>query len=106
MLSACPVQKSSHCIKYKKLERPSGQTVQPTELEKRDRHPTLLMLPKLKTYSPLLQCSECVQSKNRVDLVEVSIFYKVEKMSSQTVRLIKIKTWPPILPQQVVLQFL
>ena len=36
--------------------------------------------------SLLLQSSRHVQSKNRVDLVEVSIFYKSEKMSSQTVR--------------------
>ena len=28
----------------------------------------------------------CVQSKNGVDLVEVSIFYKSEKTSGQTVR--------------------
>ena len=41
-------------------------------------------------YSLLLQCSGCVQSKNGVDLVEVSIFYKSEKMRGQ--RPIKIKT--------------
>ena len=34
-----------------------------------------------KLYS--LQCSGCVQSKNGVDLVEVSIFNKSEKMSGQ-----------------------
>ena len=32
-----------------------------------------------------------VQSKNGVDLVEVSIIHKSEKMSGQTIRLIKIK---------------
>ena len=37
-------------------------------------------------------CTECVQSKNRVDLVEASIFYKSKKTSGQTVRLMKIKT--------------
>ena len=45
-----------------------------------------------KPYSLLLQSSECVQSKNGVDLVEVSIFYKSEKTSGQTVRPIEIKT--------------
>ena len=41
----------------------------------------------LKLYCLLLQCSGRVQSKNGVDLVEVSIFYyKSEKMSGQTVR--------------------
>ena len=39
-----------------------------------------------------LQCSGHVQSKNGVDLVEVSIFYKSEKTNGQTVWPIKIKT--------------
>ena len=38
-----------------------------------------------KLYSLLLQCSGHVQSKNRVDLVEVSIFCKSEKKSGQTI---------------------
>ena len=45
-----------------------------------------------KPYSLLLQSSECVQSKNGVDLIEVSIFHKSEKTSGQTVRSIEIKT--------------
>ena len=40
----------------------------------------------------LLKCSGCVQYKNAVDLVEVSIFSKLEKTSGQTVRPVKIKT--------------
>ena len=36
--------------------------------------------------SRFLQCSGRVQSKNGVDLVEVSIFYKSEKTSGLTVR--------------------
>ena len=35
----------------------------------------------------LLQCSGCIQSRNGVDLVDVSIFYTSEKKSSQTVRM-------------------
>ena len=59
---------------------------------KKDHHPTFCCcFPDFKLYSLLLQCSECVQSKNRVDLVELSIFYKPEKTSGQTVRPIKIK---------------
>ena len=38
-----------------------------------------------------MQCSGLVQSNNGVDLVEVSIFYKLEKKSGQTVPPIKIK---------------
>ena len=45
-----------------------------------------------KLNSSLLQCSRCVQSKTGVDLVEVSVFYKLEKISGQTVWPIKIKT--------------
>ena len=43
-----------------------------------------------KLYSSLLQCSGCVQSKNGVDLVEVSIFY-VEEDERQSIWPIKIK---------------
>ena len=42
----------------------------------------------------LLCCSNftgCVQSKNGVDLIKVSIFYKLEKTNSQTVWAIEIK---------------
>ena len=39
-----------------------------------------------------VQCSGCVQSKNGVDLVEISYFYKSEKTSSQAVQLKKIIT--------------
>ena len=42
-------------------------------------------------FIPYLQCSGCVQSNNGVDLVEVSIFYKSEKLSSQTVQPNKLK---------------
>ena len=45
-----------------------------------------------KLYSLLLQYSGRAQYKNGVDLVEVSIFYKMEKTSGQTVRPKKIKT--------------
>ena len=65
-----------------------SQTVRPTELEKIDCHPTLPLPPRLQT---LLQCSGHVQSKNGIDLVELSIFYKSEKMSGQNVRPKKIK---------------
>ena len=41
----------------------------------------------LKLYFLLLQCSGYVQSKNELDLVEVSIFYESEKTSGQTVQL-------------------
>ena len=77
----------------KKRNRPFSQTVQPTEKEAA----ILLCCCCLdfKLYSLLLQCSGRVQSKNGVDLVEVSAFYKSEKMSSQTVRPIKIKTAAP-----------
>ena len=37
-------------------------------------------------YSLLYKCSGYVQSKNGVDLVEVNIFYKLEKTSSPTVK--------------------
>ena len=62
----------------------------PTELEKK----RLLCCCRLdfKLYTLLLQCSGCVQSRNEVDLVEVSIFYKSEKTSGQTVRPENIKT--------------
>ena len=66
--------------------------IRPTEFEKK---PTILLCCyrlNFKLYSLLLQCSGHVQSENGVDLVEVSIFYKSEKTSGQTVRPIKIKT--------------
>ena len=56
-------------------KRLSSQTVGLTKLEKRDSHSILPLPLGLQT---LLQCSEWVQSKNGVDLVEVSIF-KSEK---------------------------
>ena len=37
----------------------------------------LKMIPGLQTYSSILQCSGCVQSKNGVNLVEASIFLLV-----------------------------
>ena len=37
-----------------------------------------------------LQCPGCVQFDNGVDLVKVSLFYKSENTSSQTIGLIKI----------------
>ena len=43
-------------------------------------------------FSFLLQCSGRVQFKSGVDLVELSIFYKSEKTSGQTIRPKKIKT--------------
>ena len=55
---------------------PLSLTVRPTELEKRDRYPTLLLPPELHALFFILQCSGRVQSKNGVDLVEV-IFLKV-----------------------------
>ena len=77
----------------KNRNRPFSRNDRLTEFEKRDRHPTLLLLSGLhKLYSLLLQSSGDVQSKNGVDLIEVSIFYKLEKMSGQTVRPIQIKT--------------
>ena len=79
---------SGECIFPK---RQLSLTIQPTELEKRDCYPTFCYCLDFKLYSSLLQCSGCVQSKNGVDLVEVSIF-KSEKTSFQTVRLIKIET--------------
>ena len=45
-----------------------------------------------KLYCLLMLCSGDVRSKNGVDLVKVSIFYKAEKMSGQTYRPIKIMT--------------
>ena len=72
-------------IRYKSVQ----SNCSADRVRKRDRHPTLLLPPELLTYSLLLQC---VQSKNGVDLVEVSSFYKSEKMSDQTVWPIKIKT--------------
>ena len=62
-------------------KRPSSRVVWPIELEKRDSHPTLLFSPGHEHYFLLLQCSGYVQAKNGVDLVEVSIFYKLEKKS-------------------------
>ena len=76
----------------KKRDRPPSQTVRPTKLEKRDRHPTLLLPPGLQLNSLHLQCSVRVQSKNGVDLVEVNISYKSEKTSGQTIPPKKIKT--------------
>ena len=72
--------------------RPLSRTVRPTELVKRDRHPTLPVPPGHQTLFLLLQCSGRVLSKNGVDLVEVSNFYKSEKTSNQTVRLKKINS--------------
>ena len=45
-----------------------------------------------KLYSLLLLCSGRVRSKIGIDLVEISIFYKSEKTSGQTVRPKQIKT--------------
>ena len=65
------------------------RTIRPTALEKRDRHPTLLLPPGLQTlfftFTMLWMCP----AKNGVDLVEVHkyfLFYKSEKMSSQMVQ--------------------
>ena len=78
---------------FEKLEnRLLSRTIWLTELEKRDRHPTLPFPPGLRTLSLLLQCSGRVQPKDGVDLVEVSIVYKSEKTSGQTVRPKNIKT--------------
>ena len=75
------------------MEQIIESTVQPTELEKRDCHLTLLMPPELQsllfTFTILWTCPV----QNGVDLVEVSIFYyKLEKSSGQTVWPINIKT--------------
>ena len=53
-------------------------------------HPTLPLPPDFKLYSLLLLCSGFVQSKNGVDLVEVSDLYKLEKMSGHTIWLKKV----------------
>ena len=53
---------------------------------KKTPHPTWPLLPGLQTFFLFLQCSGRVQSKNAVDLVEVSVFYKLEKTSGQTDR--------------------
>ena len=45
----------------------------------------------LKLYSSLLQYSGCVQFKNKVDLEEVSIFYKSEKTEQSNCLVIKRK---------------
>ena len=82
----------------KNQKRPLSQTVWLTKLKKRDHYPTLLLPPGFKLYSLLVQCSGCVQSKNRVDLVEVRIFYKSEKMSCQTVWPIKVKKRSTFVP--------
>ena len=56
---------------------PLSVTDQPTELEQRVRHPTLLLLPALQclffTFTILWTCAV----QKRVDLVEVSIFLYV-----------------------------
>ena len=58
-----------------------SQTVRPTKLENRDRHPTLLLPPGLQTlYSLLLQCSGC---KNKVDLVKVFIISRRRRAVKQ-----------------------
>ena len=54
--------------------------------EKRNRPlsrclPTFMLPPGLRTF---LQCSGRVQSKNKVDLVDINIFYKLKKTSGQT----------------------
>ena len=67
-------------------------TIRPTELEKRDRHPILMLPPGLQTLFLTFTMLWIYPVQNGVDLVEVSIFYKSEKMSSQTVQPIKIKT--------------
>ena len=69
-------------------EGQSSQTIQPTELEKRDHHPNLLC-PGLKT---LFFTFTSVQSKNELDLVLVSDLVSFfRKRSSQTVQPITIK---------------
>ena len=73
----------------KNRNRPSSRTVRLTELEKRDHHPTLLVLPGLQT---LFFTFTMRSVQNGVDLVELSICYKSEKMSGQTVQPKNIKT--------------
>ena len=78
----------------KKQNRPFSLTVRPTELKKE----TAILLCHnhldFKLYSLPLQCTGYVQSKNGVDLVEVSIYYKLMKTSGQTVWPKKIKALP------------
>ena len=69
--------------------------VRPTELEKNTPPSYFAVVAWTSNFIfyfyKLLQCSGRVQSKNGVDLVQVSIFYKSEKTSSQTVQPKKIK---------------
>ena len=76
---------------FEKLEQ-TIESVWPTELKKETDILLCCCRLNFKLYSLLLPCSGCVQSKNGVDYVEVSIFYKSEKTSGQTVRPIRIKT--------------
>ena len=52
------------------VKRLLSQTIQPTNLEKRDCLPTSPLAPGIKFY--YLQCSGVAQSKTGVNLVEVS----------------------------------
>ena len=70
---------------------PLSLTVRPTELKKETS--ILLCCCRLDFYFIVYFYNALdVQAKNGVDLVEVSIFYKSEKTSGQTVWPIKIKT--------------
>ena len=61
-----------------------------TELEKRDRHPTLLLLHRLQTFFFSFIMFWMCLVQNGIDLVEICIFYKSEKTSGKIVRLIEI----------------
>ena len=66
------------------FDKSEKQTVWPTKLEKTDGHPTFLLPPGLCFYNAL------EVSSPKVDLVEVSILYKLEKTSSPPLSLKKI----------------
>ena len=109
-MSTCSSKIKSLYIFFYTKRLPS-QTVLPISfmylLLKRDRH--LLYCERLdfKVYSSLLQYSGCIQSKNGVNLVEVSIFLYIgedeQSNYGQTIQSKKIKQvalfylWPPSL---------
>ena len=71
-------------------ERPPGQTVQPTKLEKKP--PSYLAVDAgTSNFIFHLQCSGCVQPKKWSSFGRGKYFYKSEKTSGQTVRSMKIK---------------
>ena len=66
-------------------KRAPSQTFQLTKLEKRDLQPTLLLQPGLQSlcFTLLVSPDVLIKSKNGVELVEITTFYK--STSSQTV---------------------